>query len=101
VLSGYAGKKVELSTVLPQGLATLPLRSQCVDPVKEVILRYIFVLFVLQPIVVYVNLNLSLKISLNLKIFLCPKIFFTVGSLSACSTLHLSAVVQTCLISYS
>jgi len=35
LLSGYAGKEVELSTVLPQGLATLPLRAQFVNPVNK------------------------------------------------------------------
>jgi len=35
LLSGYTGKEVEFSTVLPQGLATLPLRAWFVDPVNE------------------------------------------------------------------
>jgi len=29
------GKEVELGTVLPQGLATLPLHARSVDPVNE------------------------------------------------------------------
>jgi len=32
----YAGKEDELGTVLPQGLPTLPLRAQSVDPVNKV-----------------------------------------------------------------
>jgi len=36
VLSGYVGKEVELNTVLPLGLATLPLRARSIDPVYKV-----------------------------------------------------------------
>jgi len=30
------GKEVELSTVLPEGLASLPLRARSVDPVNKI-----------------------------------------------------------------
>ena len=84
MLLGYAGKElVKLSTVLPQGLATLPLRAnQDVDPANEMYWGT-FKLPILCCFCIHIVIILSLKMSLNLPIFGVLKKFFWVGGLYA------------------
>jgi len=80
------GKEVEFSTVLPQWLATLPLRAQSVDPVNEVWLGSFLCCCV---VCVTANSCMLSWTVLKCEDFWCPKNIFYSGRPETSCPLHL------------